>query len=86
MQVGTNKDQGLYSKPSAAVHPGALAAGTLIHNITYHVVWGCGTDYIEDLHGSRFALTINTRPRHVIRVYFGGCIKTVRRGVVLPGE
>ena len=29
MQVGTNKDQGLYNKPSAAVHPGALAAGTL---------------------------------------------------------
>ena len=23
------KDQGLYSKPSAAVHPGALAAGTI---------------------------------------------------------
>ena len=29
MQVGTNKDQGLYNKPSAAVHPGELAAGTL---------------------------------------------------------
>ena len=29
MQVGTTKDQGLYSKPSAAVRPGALAAGTL---------------------------------------------------------
>ena len=29
MQVGTTKDQGLYSKSSAAVHPGALAAGTL---------------------------------------------------------
>ena len=29
MQVGTSKDQGLYNKPSAAVHPGALAAGTL---------------------------------------------------------
>ena len=28
-QVGTTKDQGLYNKPSAAVHPGALAAGTL---------------------------------------------------------
>ena len=31
MQVGTTKDQGLYNKPSAAVHPGALAAGTLLH-------------------------------------------------------
>ena len=29
MQVGTTKDQGFYNKPSAAVHPGALAAGTL---------------------------------------------------------
>ena len=29
MQVGTTKDQGLYNKPSAAVHPGAFAAGTL---------------------------------------------------------
>ena len=30
MQVGKTKHQGLYNKPSAAVHPGALAAGTLI--------------------------------------------------------
>ena len=29
MQVGTTKDQGLYNEPSAAVHPGALAAGTV---------------------------------------------------------
>ena len=29
VQVWTTKDQGLYNKPSAAVHPGALAAGTL---------------------------------------------------------
>ena len=29
MQVGMTKDQGLYNKPSAAVYPGALAAGTL---------------------------------------------------------
>ena len=29
MQVGTTKDHGLYNKPSAAVHPGVLAAGTL---------------------------------------------------------
>ena len=29
MQVGTTKDQGLYNKPSAAVHPVALATGTL---------------------------------------------------------
>ena len=30
MQVGTTKDQGLYRKPSDAVHPRALAAGTLL--------------------------------------------------------
>ena len=29
MQVGMTKDQGLYNKSSAAVHPRALAAGTL---------------------------------------------------------
>ena len=29
MQVGTTKDQGLYNKPLAPVHLGALAAGTL---------------------------------------------------------
>ena len=29
MQVGMTKDQGLYNKPSDAVHPGALAARTL---------------------------------------------------------
>ena len=29
VQVGTSKDQDLYNKPSAAVHPGALDAGTL---------------------------------------------------------
>ena len=34
VQVGRTKDQGLYNKPSAAVHTGAPAAGTLPHNIT----------------------------------------------------
>ena len=34
MQVGMTKDQGLYNKPSAAVHPGALAAGTLLQYTT----------------------------------------------------
>ena len=29
VQVGTTKDQGLYNKPSAALHPEVLAAGTL---------------------------------------------------------
>ena len=35
VQVGTTKDQDLYNKPQAAVHPGGLAAGNLQHNITY---------------------------------------------------
>ena len=29
MEVGRTKNQGLYNKPSDAVHPGTLAAGTL---------------------------------------------------------
>ena len=31
MQVGTTKDHGLYNTPSAAMHLGALVAGTLLH-------------------------------------------------------
>ena len=38
MQLGTTKDQGLYNKPSAAVHPGALAAGTLPQYNTVHYI------------------------------------------------
>ena len=40
MQVGATKDQGLHDKPSAAVHPGALAAGTLPHynTIQYNTI------------------------------------------------
>ena len=30
MQVGRAKDQSMYNKPSAAVNPGALHAGTLL--------------------------------------------------------
>ena len=38
MQVGMTKNQSLYNKPSAAVHPGALVAGTLpqYNTIQYH--------------------------------------------------
>ena len=45
VQVETTKDQGLYNKPSAAVYPGALAAGTLpqyntiIITIGYNNLW-----------------------------------------------
>ena len=34
VQVGTTEDQGLYNKLLAAVHPEALAAGTLLQNNT----------------------------------------------------
>ena len=41
MQVGTTKDQGLYNKPWDAVHPRALAAGTLPqYNIVCRYVRG----------------------------------------------
>ena len=41
MQVGTTKEQGLYNKPSDAVHPGALAAGTLLqYNIIQYNTLG----------------------------------------------
>ena len=35
MQAGKTKDQGSYNEPSAAVHSGALAAGTLLRYNTY---------------------------------------------------
>ena len=40
MQVGRTKDQGLYYKPLAAVHPRALAAGTLpqYNTIQYNAI------------------------------------------------
>ena len=40
MQVGTTEDQGLYNNPSAAMNPGALAAGTLPqYNTIRHEGW-----------------------------------------------
>ena len=38
MQVGITKDQSLYNKPSAAVHPGALAARTLPQYSTINTI------------------------------------------------
>ena len=40
MQVGKTKDQGLDNKPSAAVHPGTLTAGTLLQ---YSTIQNCVT-------------------------------------------
>ena len=43
MQVGKTKDQGLYNKPSAAVHPEALDAGNLPqYNKRFNRGWGGG--------------------------------------------
>ena len=42
MLVGRTKDQGFYNKPSAAVHPGSLAAGTLPQYNTTGVNIRCG--------------------------------------------
>ena len=39
MQVGKTKDQGLYNKSLAAVHPGALATGTLPQYNTMYSCW-----------------------------------------------
>ena len=47
MQLGTTKDQGLYSKPSAAVHPGALAAGTLLHTYNSSKVHYLKTEFVS---------------------------------------
>ena len=45
VQVGTTKEQVLYNKPSAAVHPGVLAAGSLpqYSRLQYSTV--CATTY-----------------------------------------
>ena len=52
MQVGTTKDQGLYNEPSAAVRPGALAAGgsiTIQYNTIVTENLGCLLRYQRNL-------------------------------------
>ena len=60
MQVGKTKAQGLYNKPSAAVHPGALAAGTLTQ---YNIIQYCVTKSTDNL----YAPCIK---RHCFDIYF----------------
>ena len=50
MQVGKTKDQGLYNKPSVAVHPGALAAGTLPQYNTIQYNCFCDTLRVLELY------------------------------------
>ena len=57
MQVGTTKDQGLYNKPSAAVHAGALAAGTLPQ---YNRTVNCFDCYSENMHEKFFKQQFQT--------------------------
>ena len=59
VQVGTTKDQGLYNKPSAAVHPGALAAGTLLHTYIHKKKYT--TAILRDLIYSSLLWTSNTK-------------------------
>ena len=58
MQVVTTKDQGLYSKHSAAVHPGALAFGTLPQHNTSHIIWSVLFQFSVNLifHSSHYFL------------------------------
>ena len=46
MQVGTTKNQGLYNKPSAAVHPEALPTRTVPQNNTKTILRGIGPGLI----------------------------------------
>ena len=57
MQVGTTKDQGLYNKPSAAVHPGPLAAGTLPRYNTIHDNYSINWSPVCLDHGHIFTLS-----------------------------
>ena len=54
VQVGTTKDQGLYNKSSAAVHPGALAAGTLLQYNRQKKYWRgiCPSPHITTMAGT----------------------------------
>ena len=78
MQVGTTKDQGLYNKPSAAVHPGALAAGTLPqYNTIKYLLTPWSRILLEKLtgfqlvkkfpafYGTRMFITALTSARHL---------------------
>ena len=69
MQVGMTKDQGFYNKPSAAVHPGALAAGTLPQHNTVlpssspHSRCGTGARQVVRVLAIQRAVTAGNRVR-----------------------
>ena len=57
MQVGTTKDQGLYNKPSTAVHPRTLGAGTVPQ---YNTTWNtCSYTHYVNVLQSRNKYAIN---------------------------
>ena len=70
MQVGKTKDQGLYNKPSAAVHPGALAAGTLPQ---YNTILLEGKSFAMELGNSYFDIKISPNSCNDFRV-FSNCV------------
>ena len=64
MKVGTTKDQGLYNNPSAAVHPGALTAGTIPQ---YNTIEANGEKlFIYSDISSELYSCINTKSIHFI--------------------
>ena len=68
MQVGTTKDRGLYNKPLAAVHPGALAAGALPQYNRIHGINFCLELYLKLLFvpRSKHTISIKLKPTHSI--------------------
>ena len=68
MQVGTTKDQGLYNKSSAAVHPGALTAGALAQYNTMGPVGASASnrnEYQGYLPGVKAAGALGLQPCHL---------------------
>ena len=65
MQVGTTKDLGLYNKPSAAVHPGTLAVGTLpqYNTIQYNAFLASGLVW-RSTSECTFVLSVGNIPSH----------------------
>ena len=65
VQVGKTKDQGLYNKPSAAVHPGALAAGTLPQYNTIYIIKKYSHILSYTLHNQVVTLSLFSTRLHV---------------------
>ena len=88
MQVGMTKDQGLYNNPSAAVHPGALAAGTLPQYNTITVVSDRMTSFSADFKKTGCFYRVFSEDllfiifEFFVRTRFPDVVYTIRLGVV----